>query len=98
MEIDLKLLTMALKNLTEDECSSIAFGVPEYLIENIYKPFMRDEPVYYKNLDFNAFDREDISRFSNWLDHLYRVQSSLRNLNEGFCCAPPAAVSSRTFF
>lgn len=98
MEIDLKLLTMALKSIPEEECSAIAFGVPEYIIENIYKPFMRDEPIYYKNLDFNSFDREDICRFSEWLDHLCRVQSSLRKLNEGLCSAPPAAGNSRTFF
>jgi len=98
MKIDLKRLTMALKGLTEEESSAIAFKVSKYLIENVYEPLMRDEPVYYENLNFNAFDREDIYRLGEWIDHLCCVKSSLHDLNKGFCSAPPAAVSSRTFF
>jgi len=98
MKIDLKRFIMTLKNLTEEENSAIAFEVSEYLIENVYKPLMRDEPVYYENLNFNAFDRGDIYRLGEWIDHLCCVQSSLHELNKGFCSAPPAAISSRTFF
>ncbi len=94
MKIDLKRLAAALKDYTEKERSDDILGV-KYLVENIYKPFTGDEPIYFKNLDFDAFDREDIFRFCEWL---YQTHKEFNELNKRLCCAPPAAISSRVFF
>jgi len=94
MKIDLKRLASALKNHTDKERSDDILGV-EYLVEKVYKPFMSSEPIYFKDLDYNAFDRGDIYSFCEWLN---KTQREFNKLNERFCCAPPAAVGSRMFF
>jgi len=94
MKIDLKRLTAALESCTEKAYSGDILGV-EYLVEKVYKPFMKDEPIYLKNLDYNAFDREDIYNFCEWL---VQTKGEFNALNKRLYSAPPSAAGSRMFF
>ena len=95
-EINLKLLVSAL-NEAKEETTFPACNVSEYVMEHIYKPLLRGERVAFSDLDFSAFDDDDLQALEHWLEEQDHRHSRLANLNLVFCEAVPVSAAARAF-
>jgi len=70
LRVDIKQLISAIQEAP-------AFAIPEtssgtsYLLNNIYNPLSRGENVRLSDLDFNAFNSEDISTLNELYDDIF---------------------------
>ena len=96
MNLDLKLLSMRFSQ-AKDEPPVPTDGVNNYLLGKILRPCMNGSTVYLQDIDYEAFDLEDIDRLENYYDNFSRVNSKLRQLIQTVAKLPPEAQKLRSF-
>jgi len=96
MKLDLKLLSMRFSQ-TKDEPPAPTEGVNPYLLEKILLPCMNGESILLRDIDYSAFDVEDIEPLAEYHDELAQAGYKLEQLAKTVQNLPPAAKKSRTF-
>ena len=96
MKLDLKLLSMRFSQ-TKDEPPAPAEGVNPYLLEKILLPCMNGESILLRDIDYSAFDVEDIEPLAEYHDELAQAGYKLEQLAKTVQNLPPEAKKSRTF-
>lgn len=96
MKLDLKLLSMRFSQ-TKDEPPAPTDGVNPYLLEKILLPCMNGESILLRDIDYSAFDVEDIEPLAEYHDELARARYKLEQLTKTVQNLPPAAKKSRAF-
>lgn len=96
MKLDLKLLSMRFSQ-AKDEPPVPTDGVNKYLLEKILLPNMSGESVYLRDIDFDAFDMEDINILAEYYGELYKAGGKLRQLIGTVGKVPPEACKARVF-
>ncbi len=96
MKLDLKLLSMRFSQM-KDEPPVSTEGVNEYLLEKILLPCLNGGAVYLRDIDYEAFDVEDIDHLENYYGALSRESGRLRQLTEVIGNLPPEAQKVRMF-
>lgn len=96
MKLDLKLLSMRFSQ-TKDEPPAPTEGVNPYLLEKILLPCMNGESILLRDIDYSAFDVEDIEPLAEYHDELAQARYKLEQLTKTVQNLPPAAKKSCTF-
>ena len=96
MKLDLKLLSMRFSQ-TKDEPPAPTEGVNPYLLEKILLPCMNGESILLRDIDYSAFDVEDIKPLAEYHDELAQARYKLEQLTKTVRNLPPAAKKSRVF-
>lgn len=96
MKLDLKLLSMRFSQ-TKDEPPAPTEGVNPYLLEKILLPCMNGESILLRDIDYSAFDVEDIEPLAEYHDELARARYKLEQLTKTVQNLPPAVKKSRAF-
>ena len=96
MKLDLKLLSMRFSQ-TKDEPPAPTEGVNPYLLEKILLPCMNGESILLRDIDYSAFDVEDIEPLAEYHDELAQARYKLEQLTKTVRNLPPEAKKSRTF-
>ena len=76
MKLDLKLLSMRFSQ-TKDEPPAPTDGVNPYLLEKILLPCMNGESILLRDIDYSAFDVEDIKPLAEYHDELAQARYKL---------------------
>lgn len=92
MEIDLSALAAALTE-TDEGATFEPYPVSEYVMRHIYEPLRRDEPVLFAELDFTAFDAEDLAELRSAAESWDSETAALTKLNKVFCDAEPISAA-----
>ena len=90
MKLDLKLLSMRLSQAKETPPVPTD-GVNPYLLEKILLPCMNDGKVFLRDIDYEAFEIEDVDRLEN------RAGRQLEQLAETVRNCPPESLKARLF-
>lgn len=96
MKLDLKLLSMRLSQAKETPPVPTD-GVNPYLLEKILLPCMNDGKVFLRDIDYEAFEIEDVDRLENYYDRLCRAGRQLEQLAETVRNCPPESLKARLF-
>lgn len=96
MNINLKLLSMRFFQTPEEPAIS-AEGVNPYLLEHVLKPYLREEKLHYGDLDYEAFEADDLRPFINYYETLYPVASKLEQFTCTIAATCPDALKLRQF-
>lgn len=96
MKLDLKLLSIRFSQ-EKDEPPVPTDGVNEYLLEQILLPSMSDKDIHLRDIDFDAFDMDDVSVLEQYYDDLYKAGGKLKQLIETVRKVPPEARKARVF-
>ena len=96
MKLDLKLLALRFSQ-AKDEPPAPAEGVNPYLLEKILLPYMNGESILLRDIDYSAFDVEDIEPLAEYHDELAQAGYKLEQLTKTVQNLPPAAKKSRAF-
>lgn len=96
MTLDLKLLATRFSQ-AKDEPPVPTEGVNPYLLENILLPCMNNETVRLRDIDFAAFDTEDVDGLEEYYDALSRAGGRLCQFAETVQKLPPEAQKTRLF-
>ncbi len=96
MTLDLKLLSMRFSQM-KDEPPVPTEGVNPYLLEQILRPCMNNGTVYLRNIDYEAFDIEDIDLLERYYEDLSRAGGKLQQFMDTVRKLPPKAQKARLF-
>ena len=96
MHIEPSELIAALKEAPEGR-SSPPCEVHDYVLEHIYRPLLRNETVFFADLDFEAFTIEDIDDLDQWLRRRESAVRCLYELEGRFCSAAPVSRPGHAF-
>lgn len=96
MKLDLELLSMRFSQ-AKDEPPVPTDGINPYLLEKILLPCMNDESVLLRDIDYDAFEIEDIDDLESYYDSLSRAGCQLGQLTETVRKCPPEARKARLF-
>ena len=96
MKLDLKLLSMRFSQ-TKDEPPAPTEGVNPYLLEKILLPCMNGESILLRDIDYSAFDVEDIEPLAEYHDELAQARYKLEQLTKTVRNLPPIAKKSHAF-
>lgn len=96
MKLDLTLLSMRFSQ-TKDEPPIPTAGVNSYLLQKILLPCMNGESVRLRDIDYDAFEVEDVDTLERYYDDLSRAGGRLRQFTETVQNCPPEARKARQF-
>ena len=96
MHIDASGLVTALKKAPEERLTQDR-DVSEYVMEHIFLPLRRGEPVVFADLDFEAFTDEDIWSLREWIEQRECLSRRLYELSGFFRNANPVSRPGRAF-
>ena len=96
MKLDLKLLSMRFSQMG-DEPPGPTSGVNPYLLEKILLPCMNNEKVCLRDIDYDAFDMEDVDLLERYYNDLSRAGGKLQQLTETVQNIRPEARKARMF-
>lgn len=96
MKLDLKQLSIRFSQM-EDEPPVPTDGVNPYLLEQILLPCMNNETVCLRDINFDAFDAEDVDLLERYYDRLGKEVGKLWQLMDTLRNLPPQAQKSRQF-
>ena len=96
MHIDASGLVAALKEAPEERTPPRR-AVPEYVMEQIFAPLRRNEPVLFTDLDFEAFTDEDVWSLRGWIEQREKIAYRLSDLAKIFRSANPVRRTDRGF-
>ncbi len=96
MKIDLRGLAEALACVGKEQTFDFPV-VSDYVLKHIYEPLSKDEPVLFADLDFEAFNEEDLRFLADWIDEQEHAFNQLCRLSEHFSSAAPVSAAVRAF-
>lgn len=96
MRLDLKLLSMRFSQKKEEPPISQE-GLNAYLLENVLMPALDRTDIYLRDIDFTAFDAEDVSELEDYYSQLYEVGQSLEQFVQTVARTQPVASRIRSF-
>ena len=96
MKLDLELLFTNLSR-TEEDTGVSRDGVNDYLIDKILSPCMNGETIRLCDIDFNAFDAEDVDTLAEFHDKLERQAEAAARLAESIGAIRPVPTGFRSF-
>ncbi len=96
MKLDLKLLSAHFLQARESPAVSNE-GVSEYLLEHFLKPYVREEKPVYGDLDYDAFDDDDLRVLWRYCEALEEAGNKLNRLSVALSEAAPEACRRRAF-
>lgn len=96
MKLNLKLLSIRFSQ-AKDEPPVPTDGVNEYLLEKILLPNINNKYVYLRDIDFEAFDMDDINVLERYYDELSKAGWKLQQLIGTVRNVPPEARKARVF-
>ena len=96
MHIDASGLVAALKEAPEERTPPRQM-VSEYVLEHIFSPLRRNEPVLFTDLDFEAFTDEDIWSLRGWIEQREKIVNRLSDLASIFRIAKTVSRTDRAF-
>lgn len=96
MKLDLKLLSIRFSQ-AKDEPPVPTDGVNDYLLEKILLPGMSDSGVYLRDIDFDAFDMDDVNVLEQYYGELSKASWKLQQLVGTVRKVPPEARKARVF-
>lgn len=96
MKIDLKLLSMRFSQ-AKDESPVPTEDVNTYLLTKILLPSMNGETLCLRDIDYDAFDPEDIEQLETYYNNLARAGRRLGQFTETVQNLPPEAQKNRMF-
>jgi len=96
MKLDLKLLSTRFSQ-AEDESPASTEGVTPYLLKEILLPSLNGKTLRLKDIDYEAFDLEDIEPLEDYYLELSDACGKLRLFTETVRKIPPEARKARMF-
>lgn len=96
MKLDLKLLSMRFSQ-AKDEPPVPTDGVNGYLLQKILLPCMNGGSVLLRDIDYEAFEVEDVDEVEEYYDKLSRAGGRLRQFTETVQNSPPEARKVHLF-
>ena len=96
MRLDLKLLAMRLSQKKAEPTISQE-RVNSYLLEKILTPALNRADIYLGDIDFNAFDVDDVDELEHYYNRLYNVSEGLEQFVQTVAQTRPVAGSTRSF-
>ena len=96
MHIEASGLVAALKEAPEAQVLPHHM-LSDYMVEHIYIPLRRGMPLLFEELDFDAFDEDDVRALENWLSQLDELTYNLDSLVKIFHAADPVSRPGRAF-
>lgn len=96
MKLDLDLLVMRLIGAEEGSVLPPA-GCCQYLVDHVYLPLLRGEPVEFGSLDYDAFGLEDIRALCDYNEFVYRMGRTMEQVMDKLADTRPTARPVRQF-
>ena len=96
MRLNLKLLATRFFQ-AKDEPPVPDDGVNRYLLEQVLRPNLEGQLLRLGDIDFDAFDTDDVSALKDYYDRLYNASENLAQLAQTLSRVPPAPGTARTF-
>lgn len=96
MRLDLELLSIRFSQKKE-EPPVPQDGLNAYLLENILTPALDSKDIYLKDVDFTAFDVDDIDKLEDYYNQLYSRGQGLDQFIQTVAQILPSASSVRSF-
>lgn len=96
MKLDLKLLSIRFSQ-AEDQLCVQEDGVNRYLLEHILRPNLEGEFLRLCDIDFNAFDEDDVSVLEDYYESLCKAARELAQFAQTVGRVPPAHKTVRSF-
>lgn len=96
MKIDLRELAETLA-AAEGKQTFDFHDVPDYVFKHIYEPLSKGKPVFFADLDFEAFNEDDLNVLDDWINEQEYAFKRLCKLNEHFSNAVPVSMAIRAF-
>lgn len=96
MKLNLKLLSTRFFQ-AKAEPAAMEDGVNRYLLEHVLRPTLNGDALYLGDIDFDAFDAEDVSTLENYYEGLDQAARTLGQFAQTVDRAPPAPQKTRMF-
>lgn len=96
MRLDLKRLSMRFYQKKE-ESPVPQEGVNAYLLEKVLMPALDRTDIYLQDIDFTAFDTEDVIALENYYGQIYNAGQELEQFIQTVAQTRPVAGSTRSF-
>lgn len=96
MKLNLQLLSASLSRAAPEETVPPA-GCNRYLVEKVFRPVSRGEPVLLKDIDYSQFDQEDIDSLENYNCTIDQAARTLANMIGAIAETEPAARHTRRY-
>jgi len=72
-------------------------GVNRYLLEQVLRPNLEGDLLRLGDIDFDAFDADDVSALEDYYEKLSKASQNLSQFAQTVHRIPPAAREARTF-
>lgn len=96
MKLNLKLLSTRFSQAKE-QLYVPDDGVNPYLLEHILRPNLEGEFLRLCDIDFNAFDGDDVSVLEDYCESLCKADRELAQFAQTVARVPPAHKTVRSF-
>ena len=96
MKLNLKLLATRFSQAKE-ELPVSEEGVNRYLLEQVLRPNLEGDLLRLGDIDFDAFDADDVPALEEYYDRLYKASQDLAQFAQTVARVPPAPKAVRVF-
>ena len=96
MKLNLKLLATRFFQ-AEDEPPVPDDGINRYLLEQVLRPNLEGKFLRLGDIDFNAFDADDVPALEDYYDRLYQANQDLSQFAQTVDRVPPVSGAARAF-
>ena len=96
MKLNLKLLSTRFFQAKDQPCVP-EDGVNRYLLENVLRPNLEGKLLRLGDIDFNAFDADDVSALEDYYEKLSKASRDLDQFAQTVARVPPAPKEARAF-
>ena len=96
MKLNLKLLATRLSQ-AKDEPPVPDDGVNRYLLEQVLRPNLAGNLLHLGDIDFDAFDADDVPALEDYYDRLCQASRDLSQFAQTVTRVSPAAGAVRAF-
>lgn len=96
MKLNLKLLATRFSQAADQPCVSEE-GVNRYLLERVLRPNLEGNLLRLGDIDFDAFEAEDVPALEAYYERLYKTSQDLSQFAQTLDRVPPAPKAVRAF-
>ena len=96
MKLNLKLLATRFSQ-TKDGPPVSEDGVNRYLLENVLRPNLEGNLLRLGDIDFDAFEADDVPVLEDYFDRLSQASRDLSQFAQTLSRVPPAPKAGRAF-